>query len=348
LLAFAPIINIGLVPGIIGGLGLYTIYQVWKTKNIYLPLKEALPSILSTLFLIVFYKINGGYDIENQTVINTFSSGLNTKGEILKIIYKIGYAFIFLILIYGVYFLVFTSKKRIEISHSLSLLIGFILLSGLLTRIIFEGFNTPQFLTYVLPLLNVYLIYLFSYCYIHSSLRSKIAGILIISLCLNNVYQTYFHTTTRREISISEIHDKRFLKKTAQLLAKNPTPTFGYLLSDSDFKTIPPGFWYGYYPCEFLLTKDCFKFYSLNFPNQLYAANSQQSNNFSPNHLRYILPHTMKRGEYEKAVIQFINKNNIDYILAKKNSSLPTSIQKTIKDSLVDPKTGDRILFVKH
>ncbi|MFN5443033.1 MAG: hypothetical protein ACK48V_02280 [Crocinitomicaceae bacterium] len=162
------------------------------------------------------------------------------------------------------------------------------------------------------------------------------------------MYQTYFHAKTRREISIAKMHCKDFLKKVTSLLAKNPNPKFGYFLSDMDYKTIPPGFWYGYYPCEFLLTKDCFQFYSLNFPNQHYAKNSQQSNNFSPNHLRYILTHAMNRKEYENALLKLIEKTKIEYVLAKQKTTLPASFQKIVIDSIVDSKSGDRILFVKR
>ncbi|MFN5443932.1 MAG: hypothetical protein ACK48V_06850, partial [Crocinitomicaceae bacterium] len=165
LLAFAPLINIGLAPSIIGGLGFYTMYQIWKTKNLLPPLFNALPTFFSTLFLIVFYKINGGYDIENQTVMNTFSSDLNIKGEFLKVAFKLVYALIFLGLIYLVYLLMFTSEKRRVISKHLTLLVLFTITSGLLTRIVFEGFNTPQFLSYILPLVNIYLIYVFVVTY---------------------------------------------------------------------------------------------------------------------------------------------------------------------------------------
>ena len=346
LLAFAPLINIGLAPGIIGGLGFYTLFQIWKTKHVIPPLLNALPVFFSTLFLIVFYKINGGYDIEHQTVINTFSSDLNIKGEFLKVAFKLGYALIFLGLIYMVYLFMFTSEKRRLISNPLTLLILFTIMSGLATRIVFEGFNTPQFLSYILPLVNMYLIYVFVVTY-NANLISKISLAFIVLICINNMYQTYFHATTRREISIAKMHSKDFLKKVTSLLAKNPNPKFGYLLSDIDYKSIPPGFWYGYYPCEFLLTKDCFQFYSLNFPNQHYAKNSQQSNNFSPNHLRYIFPHAMNRKEYENALLKLIEKTKIEYVLAKQKTTIPASFQKIVIDSIVDSMTGDRILFVK-
>jgi hypothetical protein len=347
LLGFAPIINIGLVPSIVGGVGLLTLYKIWKLKNFKEPFINIIPLILTTIFLLVFYKINGGYDTGNQTLLNTFNTDLNVKGEILKIAYKLGYGLIFICLIYSLYVFLYNPKKQIELSKTLSLLIFFLVLSGLITRIIFEGFNTPQFLSYILPLVNLYLIYVLCSSY-NNQIKNKIILILITVICINNICQTYFHTTTRREISISKIHNKDFLKKVDLLLAKNPNPKFGYFLSDVDFKTIPPGFWYGYYPCEFLLTKDCFQFYSLNFPNYHYPNNSQQSNNYSPNHLRYIFPHTMNKNEYLSSISKFIKKYRIEYVLAKQKTTLPSSLSKTITDSIVDPKTGDRIFLIKY
>ena len=55
----------------------------------------------------------------------------------------------------------------------------------------------------------------------------------------------------------------------------------------------------------------------------------------------------MNRKEYENAVIKFIEKTQIEYVLAKRKTTLPASFQKIFNDSMVDSKTGDRILFVK-
>ena len=55
----------------------------------------------------------------------------------------------------------------------------------------------------------------------------------------------------------------------------------------------------------------------------------------------------MSQKKYENAVIKFINKSQIDFVLVKQKTTIPFSIRKIIKDSLVDSKTGDRILFVK-
>jgi hypothetical protein len=344
-IAFAPIINIGVVPSMIGGLGLYTLFQCWKTKKLITPLKNSLPAILSTMFLIFFYKINGGYDIENQTTLNTFSSDLNAKGELLKIAYKITYGFIFIACIYCFYFF-FTIKKN-ERSKQLTLLILFTLLTGLITRILFEGFNTPQFITYILPLVNLYIIYRFS-IYFYENSKGKISLLIIIScLCINNLCQTYFHATTRREISIEKIHNQKFISRVNHYLSLNNNLKIGYLLSDSDFKTVPPGFWYGYYPCEYLLTKDYFQFYSLNYPNKTYKENSQKSNNFSPNHLRYILQKKTNYEKYTQEVVTFIKKKKINIILTKNKTTLPKVFYDLIKDSIIDNKSGDKFLILK-
>ena len=124
-------------------------------------------------------------------------------------------------------------------------------------------------------------------------------------------------------------------------------PKIGYFLSDNDFKTIPPGFWYGYYPCEFLLMEDYFQFYSLNYPNKTYKENSQKSNDFSPNHLRYIFPHRMSLEKYQAKLVKFIKTQKIKVIVAKQKTTLPTFINSILKDSIIDRKTGDRFLLVE-
>jgi hypothetical protein len=56
----------------------------------------------------------------------------------------------------------------------------------------------------------------------------------------------------------------------------------------------------------------------------------------------------MNRKEYENAVLKLIEKTKIEFVLAKQKTTLPASFQKIVIDSIVDSKSGDRILFVKR
>lgn len=345
LFSFAPIINIGLAPGIIGGIGIYSVLKVIRTRNLKETFYYVLPVILTATYVVVFYKFNGGYDIENQTKINTFHSDLNIKGEISKVIYKIVYSSLFLFFIYSIFLIPLFNKKKCINLKDLLAITACILLVGLGTRVLFEGFNTAQFLSYILPLVNILLIYLASFYLQARNLKSFIIRFLMVIFCFVNFKRTYYHTTNRREIAIEKIHDTKFIAQISRLIHKTPNPKIGYLLSQQDFKIIPPGFWYGYYPCEFLLTIDCFQIYSLNFPNQQYPEDSQSSNNFSPNHLRYILPHYMNYKQYEQALPIFIKEKKIDYIITKKSSRIPNTLKSIIADSIIDCKSGD-VLYI--
>lgn len=343
LFSFAPIINIGLAPAIIGGLSLFTFANYIKTKKLKESISSLNPIILTTVLLVVFYKINGGYDIENQTKLNLFDSYLNAKGEILKVLYKIVYSSLFLLIIYFIFLIPFFAKKREGKINGLLSITGYIIISGIATRVVFEGFNSAQFLSYVLPLVNIVLMYVCSLYFKSKNIRAILYCLLIIIGCSINIKRTYYHTTNRREIDVEKLHTKEFLSKVNELLIKSPNPKIGYFLSQQDFKLIPPGFWYGYYPCEFLLTFNYFQIYSLNFPNQKYSENSLSSNDFTTNHLRYILPHNVKYNEYEKVLPKIIKKMKIEYIIAKKSSRIPKTVSNLFSDSLRDTQSGDVI-----
>ena len=350
ILAFTPLLNIGLLPGIMGGLVIVSTIDYIKNREYKTLLTYILPISLVVLFILIYYKINGGYDIEKQTSINTLSSTLNLKGELIKIILKFIYTIFWLILLYGAYCLISFKNKQNVLDNKKAITFSFVcLFVGVCTRPFIEGFNAAQFLTYILPLLNVTIIIIL----INSIESNKkwIACIIIFTSILIssiNFSKTYQNCKTRREISINKIQDTSFTMKAVSILSTYKNPKIAYLLSDQDTKTIQPGYWYGYYPCEFILTLDYFNLYSLNYPYYKYPKNSLSSRFTNWNHQIYLLKNKKINAiQFEQHIFNFIKKYKIQIILAKQNSTIPFSIRKIIKDSLVDSKTGDRILFVK-
>ena len=351
ILSFAPIINIGLLPGLLGGILLFLSYKKIRGTSWRSIISRVYPLLLSIIFIFIYYKINGGYDIENQTKLNLMNSDLNLKGEIIKIIIKIVYCILFISLLFIVpILLLLFNRKPNEINSIKKLLIISlcVFVSGLITRPLIEGFNSPQFLSYLFPFFNIVFIFLISKKIASFRLFNKlILVICVITYCIVNVFATNFHVTTRREISINYSHSKSFTDSTFLLLHKSTNKRIGYFLSKNDFETISPGFWYGYYPCEFLLTKDYFAFYSLNFPNFKYPDNSSKSNEFSPNHLRYMLPKKITFTQYKKMLPSFIRKNKIAFLVAKQDSELPITIDTMIRYRIVDEKSGDVFMKLK-
>jgi hypothetical protein len=350
LLAFTPLINIGLLPGIVGGLTLILAIEFLKTKQLLPLLKNILPLTLVIFFVLIYYKINGGYDIEKQTSINTLSSGLNLKGELIKIVFKLSYAFCWLAIIYGVYLIVAIKNKSIirENKKIISFTLA-CLLAGISTRPIIEGFNAAQFLTYLLPLLNVCIIILLIQTMESKSKwgTSGIITLIVIIACINGT-KTYFNCTTRREINIDKLQGNIFTQKAINILSSYKQPKIAYLLNDNDVKNIQPGYWYGYYPCEFLLTQDYFNLYSLNYPYQKYPKNSLSSRYTNWNHQIYLLKNkVLNARQFETHILNFITNYQIQIIILKSHATLPIGIKQKIKTQIKDPISGDQLLILK-
>jgi hypothetical protein len=319
---------------------LYSIYHFFKTRKFIESIKFFIPTLIVVLFVFGYYKINGGYDPEKQTTLLLFNDSLNYKGVIIKMLNRVYYSLLFMILLYLPFLMLLIFEKNKIKRSKLFLIVLFIILSSLGTRLLLEGFNTPQFVTYVLPILNVFVLY----CFYQNFKNLKFILLFALFGTVINFYSTYFHVTTRRNIDIFEQFSVKFVQSVSKEIENNRNKNVGYFLANDIFHNIQPGFWFGYYPCEFLIVKDCFNFYSLNFPNLKYEKNSSLTNDFSPNHLRFLLEKDLDIKTYEREIVPFIVKNNIHYIVAKKSSILPFSLHNVITDSIVDSTSGDRFL----
>ena len=350
ILAFTPLINIGLLPGIVGGLSIIITINYLKNKQLSTSLKNILPLVLVILFVLIYYKINGGYDIEKQTSINTLSSNLNLKGELIKIALKLIYAVIWLVIVYSIYALLVIRNKTIIYENKR--IIHFTLaclIAGISTRPIIEGFNAAQFLTYLLPLLNVCIIILLIET-IESKSKWVVLSLITCTLliaCINGT-KTYFNCTTRREIKIEKLQGESFTKQVITLLSNYKEPKIAYLLNDQDVKNIQPGYWYGYYPCEFILTYDYFNLYSLNYPYYKYPKNSLSSRYTNWNHQIYLLKNKKLNATlFNIHIEKFIKNYHIQLIIRKSHATLPIGLKQYIKSDITDPISGDQLLLLK-
>ena len=343
-ISIAPIFNIGSLPSVFGSVMLFSLFYYLFSKNIKKSMLLTLPTISITLFILVYYRINGGYDSEQQTDILFLNSSLNTKGIILKMIFRLFYTSLFIFVLYFPILLLSKKIKSIKMSNHFILFSFLLIFSGFCTRLLLEGFNTSQFVTVIFPYVNIFVFVLFVKYY-------RTHNILIISLFIFffivNFTSTKYHTQTRRDIDVFHTYSKSFVKEVLKSLSIQKKPKIGYLLSYDDLENIKPGFWYGYYPCEFLFINDNFKFYSLNFPNKIYKDNSTKSNNFSPNHLRYFMPKNYTEQQYDNNILSFIKNKNIHFFVCKNNSNIPISIKLTISDSIIDSRSGNKFYTLK-
>jgi hypothetical protein len=223
------------------------------------------------------------------------------------------------------------------------------LIAGISTRPIIEGFNAAQFLTYLLPLVNLSIIILLIET-IESKSKWVVVGLITFTVLIASINstKTYFNCTTRREININKLQGKSFTKKAISLLSTYKEPKIAYLLNDKDVKNIQPGYWYGYYPCEFLLTYDYFNLYSLNYPYYKYPKNSLSSRYTNWNHQIYLLKNkVLNARQFEDHLNNFVKNYHIQIIILKSHTTLPLCLKQKIKTQITDPISGDQLLIVK-
>lgn len=350
ILAFTPLINIGLLPGILGGLTIIILINYLKNKRLFSGLKSIFPLVLVILFVLIYYKTNGGYDIEKQTSINTMTSRLNLKGELIKIVLKLCYTTIWLAIIYGAYMILIIKNKTIILENKKIIYFTIAcLITGICTRPVIEGFNSAQFLTYLLPLVNLSIIILLIET-IESKSKWVVLGVITFTVLIASVNwnKTYFNCTTRREININKLQEKTFSRQVITLLSTYKEPKIAYLLNDQDVKNIQPGYWYGYYPCEFVLTYDYFNLYSLNYPYYKYPKNSLSSRYTNWNHQIYLLKNRkLNATQFDNHLKNFIENYQIKIIILKSNSTLPKKLTEKIKRRIIDSISGDQLIILK-
>jgi hypothetical protein len=339
----AILLNIGTLPAVFGSTLLFAIYHYYTAKNIKKSVSLIMPMILMVLFILIYYRVNGGFDSENQTSLLFLNPELNFKGVFLKVVLRGIYTTVFLCLIYFPFILFLRKLNTKLFTNSLFIFVSSLLITGLFTRFILEGFNTAQFLTVLLPFFNVYLVYLCLKFYKTNKVLIVVIMVLIFGV---NLISTKFHTQTRRDINVNYRHSQNFIENVYSLLAKHKRSNIGYLLGQKDYKENKPGFWYGFYPCEFLFLNDHFNFYSLNFPNYKYSENSTKSNDFSPNHLRYFMSKNISERQYEKLLVPFIQLQKIHFIACAKDSKLPETVRIQICDSIIDIRSGDKFYSI--
>jgi hypothetical protein len=349
ILSVCPFINFGLLPGIFSGFILYFIFGYFINKSNKIKLTKAyiLPILITTIFYWIFYKINAGKDIEKQVSIVLFNSqNLNIKGEIARFFYKISYSSIFLLILYFWSLPLLFLKKQvpIKLKEIFILLLG-ILISAIFSRIILEGFNSAQILTYLLPSVNITfsLVFIHLLFNIHSKKTQLIFFLFLFSISLNNIFWTHFHSTTRREIDIDKCYSKSFTSKCMMELKKEKNPKIGYFLTQNEASTIEAGFWYGYYPCEFIFTKDYFNVYSLNYP---YFNKENGMYDYATNHMRYIFNKKTSLKKFSILIPKIIISKNIQFILIKKGAQIPKTILRIINKKYIDKKSGDSFIVV--
>jgi hypothetical protein len=343
ILTASGVLNIGVFPGIAGGITLFFIFNLLQKTTKKKVLQDFLPSFIVIISVVLFYLIFSSKNNEQSMGIHQFGNQLNLKGEIVRIGLRILYPITWFLLILFPSWLLMIKKHSYK--NQLFILSLFVLSSSLATRILFEGFDTPQFISYILPLINVvFIIAIFSFIKNCTNRNIKALGFTLVScVIVININSTIFHTQTRREIEFSKIYSKNYINKVTNYLKTENQPKIGYYISENNLKTIEPIFWYIEQPNEFMLSNDYFYLFSLDRTND-----SQQLTSYR-NHFNNYLNTTHQNNikDNDQLLLKFIKRNKIHFISTYINRKLPKIINENIDTIAIDSKSGNMFLQLR-
>ena len=338
ILTIICIVNIGTYPAIFGGLILYSIYQFFTSDQPKLVFKAFFVPFVTLISILLFYLVFSSTNNEKGLEIHQFGEYLNYKGELSRVILRILYPSIWFILLFPLY--IFIVKKRKLVKSQLVVFGVFILAASLATRILFQGFDSAQFLSYLFPLYNIGLILLFIEL-LYLQKNNLILIILMITISVINLQSTIFHTQTRREIQLSKIYTNNYVEKVLNELKTKKKPSIGYYIHPKNITLLDPMLWYTDMGNEFLIPNDYLNLFSLDV-----TTDTSKITAYRNHYLNYLKINRLNIDS-ERNLVKFIRQNNIRYISSNRDRNLPKILEQKIDTIASDPKSGNIFFKLK-
>jgi hypothetical protein len=194
----------------------------------------------------------------------------------------------------------------------------FSLIIPLFSRIFLNGFDSAQFLTYLLPLLNIgTLIFVIE----SNSIKRLGRGVVFVVLGLSafNAYQVFKVSTQRRGL-YSSFYSIPYQDAVKEHLLKNKTNAIAYLLNDSSRTANMPGNWSNLKPGSLAAASNHWGIISLNFP---WEERSYKSwNNESPrNHQQFFFKDSLHTERFYLVHLpEFVQKKKINAVFVERGA----------------------------
>ena len=344
------ICSFGTLPGLFGGFGLLFLSQkLIRTKKNFLIL---LIISIGILGFISIFKLGINTEISERTFYtNDFLKYLNLKGELLRFILKIIVPLLwFSILYFPFIVLIWIYKKPIFKHPQLKLLFLFVLFmfgAGTLSLSLVQGLNSDQFITNLMPILNIAVIITIIYLFQTESSKKLFQYSLLLCVGLNIFFLVNFHFTLHKRIYTN--YSQKTVKTVTQLLRKEKTnPLIAYILPDSTIEKLPPVIWYTLEPGKPFALDNYFNLININYPYTQYQRNSA-SIAFAPdNQMRFYLKDKVilneDFGKYQK---MFLKQKMIRWLFCAKGAKLSPQLESLIEKKYYDKLSGEMYCRLK-
>lgn len=348
MLGLMTAVNIGLFFGVVSAVFFEVLYDVYcgnfKKKGIEMAIWAGMP----ILALSLFYGLNpkGTYSA-STAMLYLGNEFLSIKGEISRALHRVILPILYLILIYiPVILMLIRNWGGLNFKkHTLGRMLFFSLIIPLFSRIFLKGFDSAQFLTYVLPLLNVgTLIYVLE----TNPRKGRLGGmaIIVFGLSLFNFYQVFKVSTQRREL-YGSFYSIPYQDAVKEHLLNNKTNAIAYLLNDSSRIANMPGNWSNLKPGSLAAVSNRWGIVSLNFPWE--ERNFKSWNNDSPrNHQQFFFKDSLHSERFYLVHLpEFVQQKKINTVFVERGA-IDTWIRPLAHTVLFDSLSGEKCYILNQ
>ena len=350
--------SVGVFPGTISAVFLGGLI-VFKFQRKYI--LKATPFFILTFLYVLFFSFFG-FGVSKEISFKTsyfsyFLSYLNWKGELLRLIEKFFFPFIWFFILYLPYVLI-VYFFRVPIYKKFKVLILYIFLSyfgGAIFTLFLYGLNSDQFVTNLLPIYNIsctcFMLFGLRYL-IDTSKKIKIVVFCLVFclVSLLNIFNLFtFHFTPSFKRVNTDLYSFKTQKKLLYQLNKDSTKHIAFILSRKVLINNHPAVQYPFLPAKYCLENNFFNYVDINYPFYKYKYSSV-SNVFCPrNQMKYYCKKiSTVKGSFESIQLRFLKEKKINWVFCSRGAELPVSFIPFVKDVIYDSISNEhyyRILF---
>lgn len=349
-IAMLCVSSIGVFPGMVF-LSFYLLMTNRKIRQFYA--FKAISILILFIVILKIFEIGVSEEINHKTSYATYClKYLNWKGEILYILEKLFFPLFWFSILYLPYIIVFYSLNKLKNNHLfICLLITY--LGGAFFTLTIYGINSDQFLTNLLPIFNVCVVYFILksikiYYLENSNNKLIIAGLFSIIFIVNNVYWlTNFHFIDEFKMQHKNHYSIQSQNKLLNELKNNNT-TFAYLLNDSLNENVHPAQYHPFFPAKFIMDKNYFNFVNINYPYIKFKSSSV-SNAYSPrNQMKYFIKRNkLQNMKFDSIQLVFLKSFKINWILCSEKTKLPKLLENYSNLKIYDFKSKETYYRLK-
>jgi hypothetical protein len=350
LISIFPVINIGLTLGVFSfGVSFFLLNIFRKPFNLREIMVLAIPGTL----MVGFYALSNmtNTDAAYSSLLYSGSEEITVKGEIIRAIMRVTHTILFLVLVFSpLLFTYLIARKEIE-NRGFDLPLFFAVTSlivPVLSRPILVGFNSAQFLTYLLPALTIVLVFASVETIISKNnwgWKKSLVAIVLLALLSSNAYYLIENNRSKNKL-YTDIYNEEYIRKVKLALSETEqVKKIGYVLSEDILIANMIDNWKHQNVGSLAAENNSWGIISLNFPLINHDFKSWLNESYH-NHQQFFWDSNSDLDFYDSHLTNFIIENSISHVFIGIDAE-----NKWIKnfetEEIIDKKSGERLILIR-